>query len=126
MTIPELLSLVPLIGFVASVVALVRLLRGLPGHIAQRLLLAMGVFLAHGAIGTVVLIYTRPFLSNTPAGAFGAVAALFGWIGLGAHLLIYLIPSQNPKPQWMLRPGIFDAACLLVIAGGIAVCTGLI
>jgi hypothetical protein len=126
MTIHDLLSLAPVIHFVLSVTAFACLLRGLPGKAARQLVLAIGIYLLYGALGIVALIYLRPILSNAPAAGLGAMAALLGWFGLGLHVLFRLVPSEGPKPQWMLRFGIFDVACLLVLAGGGAVAAGFI
>ena len=109
-------------GFVFQIVSIVVLLRRLPKSAALRLMLAIVAFLVHGAIGIAVLIYCRPFLSDTSTAALGAVAALFGWLALGLHGLFRLIPvtTDKSKPRWMTQLGIYDVACLLVIGGGIA------
>jgi hypothetical protein len=117
MTIGDLSSVIPLIAFVACAVAFVYVLRGLAKNVASKLLLALSAYLAIGAIGTAILITSRPYLSDTPAAALGAMTAFLGWIGLGLHLLFRLIPTmgERPKPRWMMRFGIFDVVCLLAI-----------
>jgi hypothetical protein len=109
-------------GFAFQVVALVVLLSQFPSGAALQLVLAVAAYLVHGAIGIAVLIYCRPFLSDTSTAALGAVAALFGWLALGLHGLFRLIPvtTDKSKPRWMTQLGIYDVACLLVIGGGIA------
>jgi hypothetical protein len=126
MTVAALVALVAVVDFVLHIAAFVYLLRGLPGSVARQFLVAIGYYLLHGALGIATLIYLRPVLSNGPNAAFGAMAALFAWFGLGLHVLFRLIPSEGPKPQWALRFGIFDVACLLVLAGGSAVAAGFI
>jgi hypothetical protein len=126
MTIHDLLSLEPVVYFVLSVTSFVLLLRALPGKVARQFLLAIGVYVLHGAFGIAVLIYLRPVLSNTSAAGFGVLAALFAWFGLGLHVLFRLTPSEKAKPRWLLRFGLFDVACLPVLAGGSAVAAGFI
>jgi hypothetical protein len=126
MTINDLSALALVVLFVLQIAAFVHLLRALPGNVARQFLLAIGVYVLHGALGIAILIYLRPVLSNAPYAAFGAMAALFGWFGLGLHVLFRVIPSEGPKPQWMLRFGIFDVACLLTLVGGSAVAAGFI
>lgn len=106
-------------------------LRGVPLHLTRQFLLAIAAYLLHGAVGIAILIYAYPGLSHTAGAAGGAVIALFGWIGLGLHVLFRLLPrefwpSERPKPHWMQRFGLFDIACLCALAGGSAVATGLI
>jgi hypothetical protein len=126
MTIHDLLSLGPVVNFVLYVTSFILLLRALPGKVSRQFLLAIGLYVLHGAFGIAVLIYLRPVLSNAPEAAIGALAALFAWFGLGLHVLFRLIPSEGPKPKWMLRFGLFDVACLLVLAGGGAIAAGFI
>jgi hypothetical protein len=125
MTVNALFTLA-VIDFVLHIAAFVYVLRGLPGSVARQFLVAIGYFLLHGALGIATLIYLRPVLFNAPSAAFGAIAALFGWFGLGLHILFRLMPSEKPKPQWMLRFGLFDAACLLGVVGGGAIAAGFI
>jgi hypothetical protein len=128
MTIRDLLLLSFVVAFVVHVWTFVYVLRQLPNNVALRLLLAIGFYVAHGALGIAVIIYFLPVLSHALAAPYGAVTALFGWFGLGLHVLFRLIPtvSDKPKPEWMSRFGTFDVACLAAIVGGIAVSTGLV
>ena len=73
-------------GFAFQVAAVVVLLNRLPSGAALQLVLAVAAYLVHGAIGIAVLIYCRPFLSDTSTAALGAVAALFGWIFAGHQI----------------------------------------
>jgi hypothetical protein len=104
-------------------------LRGVPGNLVRRLLLAIAAFVLHGTIGVAFLIYLYPVLSHTPAAGGGLVIAMIGWLGLGARILFRLLPSEfwpeaRPKPQWMQRFGIFDVACLFAVVGGAAILSG--
>lgn len=115
------------VGLLAAIC--VRRLRGVPGNLVRRLLLAIAAFVVYGTIGISLLIYLYPVLAHTPAAGGGLVIAMIGWLGLGASILFRLLPNEfwpeeRPKPQWMQRFGIFDVACLFAVVGGGAILAG--
>jgi len=112
-------------AFAFQAVAVSYLIDGIPESTVQRLLLAIALYLVHGAVGIAVLIYYSPLLSTTPAAVFGIMAMAAGWLGLGLHALFHLIPG-GPKPRWMTDVGLYDVVCLLAIGTGFAFVIGLV
>ena len=99
---------------------------------AVLVVLAIAAYVLHGAIGIAILIYLYPVLSHRSVAAYGLAFAMVGWLGLGARILMRIIPSEfwpnkeKPKPQWMQRLGIIDIAWLLALVGGCAAMAGFI
>jgi hypothetical protein len=120
------LVVVIVVAVVILVAACVVRFREIPRGIARQILLAIGFYALHGTYGIAALISLRPVLSNGPAAATGAMTALLAWFGLGLHALLFLMPSEKPKPQWMQHFGSFDIACLLALGGGAALAAGFI
>jgi hypothetical protein len=86
-------------------------------------LLVMAVYAVHVAAGFTVMWLLLP---KGPDAALGATAAFLGWVGLGMLGLIRFAPRLREPPGWLLRVGIADLVCLVLIAGGVASATGLI
>jgi len=80
-----------------------------------RSLLALAVYTVHVATGTVVLVWLMPW---GPDAAAGATLAVLGWIGLGALGLVRFAPRLREPPAILMRFGLADAVCLLMIGGG--------
>lgn len=79
-------------------------------------IIALAVYAAHAAIGVSVILLLLP---RGPDAAAGVVAAVLGWLGLGFLGLVRFAPRLREPPKILMRYGVADAACLLVIAGGI-------
>ena len=70
----------------------------------------------YGVLGVAALI---AFVPRGQVAAFGAFAAVFGWIGLG--VLAWLRFSPGPQtPARALHVGKPDLACLVAITAGLA------
>ncbi len=81
-----------------------------------RSLIAFAVYAVHVAIGLLVVLYLLPF---RPEAAVGATMAFLGWVGLGGLGLIRFAPRLREPPRFLLRFGVADAICLLLIASGV-------
>lgn len=79
--------------------------------------IAMLVYAAHLMIGGIVLVLA---VSRDPQGAFGYFTAFAGWFGFGVLDLIRLVPRNREPPAFLMKPGIADAFCLIVIICGLA------
>jgi len=125
MMIADLLWLLALVYFVHGLWSFVRVWSDprLSRSFVWKSLLAIALYVVHGAVGILILIYLMP---KGPDAAFGGVTAFFGWIGLGTLGLLRLIPAMHAKPRWLTRFGIADVLCLLAIAGGVASAAGFI
>jgi hypothetical protein len=86
-------------------------------------LIGLAVFAVHCAVGIVVMLYV--FLPAGPDAAVAGVVAWFGWLGLGSLALVRYVPRLREPPRILLRVGILDLLCLLMVAGGIAAATSL-
>lgn len=82
---------------------------------------AILVYAAHLMIGGVVLALA---VSRDPSGAAGYFIAFAGWFGFGVLDLIRLVPRNREPPAFLMKPGIADAICLIVIVIGLAVAWG--
>jgi hypothetical protein len=91
---------------------------------AYKSLIALAVYAAHIAIGTMVLLFLLPH-AKSPYTPVGATVAILGWIGLGALGLVRFAPRLREPPRFLLQVGIADAVFLAMIAGGIAAAAGL-
>jgi hypothetical protein len=81
---------------------------------------AIGLYLAHGAMGLAGLIHGLMPLGPQSAG--GALVAFLGWLGWGFLGLLRRLPRlQEPprSPAILSQFGLADAACLLLIVGGV-------
>jgi hypothetical protein len=85
-------------------------------------LLALAVYLVHGAVGVLVVIYLLPY---SPDDAGAIAIGILGWIGLGMLGLIRFSPRLKQPPQVLMHVGVADAICLLMIAFGVASAFGL-
>ncbi len=86
------------------------------GQFVAKSLLALAVYALHIAIGLLVVVFLLP---HGPDAAMGVTTAVLGWIGLGALDLIRFAPRLREPPAILLRFGLGDAVCLLVIATGV-------
>ena len=83
---------------------------------AQKQKLRTAVCALYGAMGLAALI---AFVPRGQVAAFGAFAAVFGWIGLG--VLAFLRSSPPPGlPSRFLQVGAPDLTGLIAIAAGMA------
>ncbi len=83
---------------------------------AQKQRLMIAIIALYGALGVAALI---AFVPRGQVAAFGAFAAVFGWIGLG--VLAWLrVPPGPQTPARVLHVGKPDLACLVGIAAGLA------
>ena len=83
---------------------------------AQRRKIMIAVFALYGALGLADL---AAFVPHGQVAAFGAFAALFGWIGLAVLASLRISPGPD-TPAKVLRVGGPDIACLVAIAAGLA------
>ncbi len=81
-----------------------------------RSMIAFAVYSVHVAIGMLAMLYLLPF---KPEAAVGTVMALLGWVGLGGLGLVRFAPRLREPPRFLLRFGVADAICLLLIASGV-------
>lgn len=79
-------------------------------------MIAFAVYAVHVTTGILVMLYLLPF---KPEAAVGATMALLGWIGLGGLGLVRFAPRLREPPRFLLRFGVVDAICLLLIASGV-------
>jgi hypothetical protein len=82
---------------------------------------AMLVYAAHVMIGGIVLALA---VSRDPPGAAGYFVAFAGWFGFGVLDLIRMVPRHREPPAFLMKPGIADAICLIVIVVGLALAWG--
>jgi hypothetical protein len=79
--------------------------------------LPFGICAVHAVVAIAVLIFLLPKGSNPVR---GELAALLGWLGLCALALLRF--AEKPyRPLWLLRFGLPDVVCLIVLATGLAV-----
>jgi hypothetical protein len=83
---------------------------------AQRPKLMKVVYALYGTLGGAALI---SFVPRGQVAAFGAFAAVFGWIGLAVLASLRLSPGPE-TPRRVLHVGGPDIACLFGIAAGLA------
>lgn len=80
-------------------------------------LMSIAVYAAHVVIGIVLFF----MLADARPEGIGALAvALVGWLALGCLDLIRIAPRNAEPPRILMRPGIADIICLIVIAIGVA------
>ena len=84
-------------------------------------MIAAIVYAAHVFLGTIVLVLA---VTSSPEGAAGYFIAYLGWLGFGTLDLIRLVPRNREPPAFLMKPGIADAICLIVIIIGLAVAWG--
>ena len=82
----------------------------------QRRKIMIAVFALYGALGLADL---AAFVPRGRVAAFGALAALFGWIGLAVLASLRISPGPD-TPAKVLRVGAPDIVCLIAIAAGMA------
>ena len=83
---------------------------------AQKRKMMIAVYALYGALAVAALV---AFVPRGQVAAFGAFAAVFGWIGLA--VLASLRVSPGPEtPKRVLQVGGPDIACLVGIAAGLA------
>jgi hypothetical protein len=85
-------------------------------------LVALAVYAVHVAVAILVMVYLLPW---GPDAALGVTIAMLGWIGLGTLGLIRFSPRLQEPPAILMRVGIADAICVIVIAAGLASAMGL-
>lgn len=87
-----------------------------------RSLIAMAAFAAQAVLGILVIVYLVPL---GPDAASGVLIAFLGWLGLGMLGLIRFAPRLREPPAVLLRFGVADLVCLLMIGIGIVLASGL-
>ncbi len=80
-------------------------------------MVAIAVYVAHLTIGAIAWLLA---LSHDPQGAEGYSIAFAGWFALGVLDLIRLVPRNRQLPEFLLKPGLADILCLIVIVVGLA------
>jgi membrane associated rhomboid family serine protease len=85
-------------------------------HLAQRRKLTTTLYALYGAMSVAALI---AFVPRGQVAAFGAFAAVFGWIGLGVLAFVRFSPPQGVPPRF-LHVGAPDLTGLVAIAAGMA------
>jgi membrane associated rhomboid family serine protease len=83
---------------------------------AQKRKIMLSIFALYGALGVADL---AAFVPRGQIAAFGAFAALFGWIGLAVLASLRISPGPD-TPAKVLRVGAPDIVCLVSIAAGMA------
>lgn len=86
------------------------------GRFAQKRKLMMAVYSLYGAQAVAALV---AFVPRGQVAAFGAFAAVFGWIGLAVLALLRASPGPE-TPRRVLQIGGPDIACLVGITAGLA------
>ncbi len=89
----------------------------------NRTLLVLAAYAAHAAVIVFVLVFLWP---TGPDAAAGAVIACLGWLGLGFLGLVRLAPRLREPPKLLMQVGPADAVCLLAIAGGVLLASGVL
>ncbi|HMN70522.1 MAG TPA: hypothetical protein PKA55_01500 [Rhodoblastus sp.] len=90
-----------------------------------RTMIVVGVYILFCAIGLGFLSLLYVLGRHDDTGAFAAVIAWLGWLGLAMAGLIRLAPRTSEPPRWMTHFGAWDIVCLAMIAGGAAASLGL-
>jgi hypothetical protein len=83
---------------------------------AQRRKLVISLYALYGALAVTALV---AFVPRGQVAAFGAFAAVFGWIGLAVLASLRFSPGPE-TPRRVLQLGGPDIACLVGIAAGLA------
>ncbi len=83
--------------------------------------IAMLVYAAHLAIGGILLVLA---VSHDRLGATGYFIAFLGWFGFGVLDLIRTVPRLREPPAFLMRRGVADAFCLIVMVIGLALAWG--
>jgi membrane associated rhomboid family serine protease len=83
---------------------------------AQKRKLTTALYAQYGAMSLAALI---AFVPRGQIAAFGAFAAVFGWIGLGVLAFVRFSPGPD-TPARVLHVGGPDIACLVAIAAGMS------
>jgi hypothetical protein len=83
--------------------------------------IAILVYAAHIVLGGIVLVLA---IDHDRLGAGGYAIAFAGWFVLGVLDLIRTVPRNREPPAWLMKPGIADAICLIVIVTGLALAWG--
>jgi hypothetical protein len=80
-------------------------------------LVAMLVYVAHLTIGAVAWLLA---LNHDPQGGEGYSIAFAGWFALGVLDLIRTVPRNREPPAFLMKRGLADVLCLIVIVVGLA------
>ncbi len=83
---------------------------------AQKRKVLLAIYALYAALGVAVLV---AFVPRGQVAAFGAFAAVFGWIGLAVLASLRFSPGPE-TPKKVLQLGGPDIACLIGIAAGLA------
>jgi membrane associated rhomboid family serine protease len=86
------------------------------GRFAQQRKMLIAVYALYGALGVAALV---AFVPRGQVAAFGAFAAVFGWIGLSVLASLRVAPGPQ-TPARVLHVGAPDITCLVAIAAGLA------
>ena len=82
----------------------------------QKRKLVLSIYALYGTLALAALI---AFIPRGQVAAFGAFAAVFGWIGLAVLASLRFSPGPQ-TPRRVLQVGGSDIACLVGIAAGLA------
>lgn len=113
--------LVVVIGVaIASVAQAVADPRVAPAFLPHRLV-TLVAYAVHAVASIALLVFVVP----PHAAPWSLGVALAGWLGLGLLIVQRRAPDAQTRPAWLIRFGWLDLACLVLIAVGLAVATGL-
>lgn len=84
-------------------------------------MVAILVYAAHIVLGVIVLMLA---IDHDRQGTGGYAIAFAGWFALGLLDLVRKVPRNREPPAWLMRPGIADALCLIVMLVGLGLAWG--
>lgn len=84
-------------------------------------MVAATVYAAHVFLGSILLIL---LVGSDPQGAAGYFLAFLGWLGFGTLDLLRVVPRTREPPRFLMKRGLADGICLIVILIGLALAWG--